>query len=169
MLKNNKGITMIALIVTVIALLILASITTYSGIGTVEKSRYYEALSEMKIMQSTVNEWYEYYKHGENSGWDEGEVLAGTGVESQALTAYNSAKKNNLNSEDIGEISDYKYFSIECINEILDIDGIQYDFIININTRTVILIDGIENEGVTYYSLGEIYGEQYNVKYTNDI
>ncbi len=32
MLKQNKGITMISLVVTVIVLMILASITTYSGI-----------------------------------------------------------------------------------------------------------------------------------------
>ena len=34
MLKQNKGITMISLVVTVIVLMILASITTYSGIST---------------------------------------------------------------------------------------------------------------------------------------
>ena len=36
---------------------------------------------------------------------------------------------------------------------------------INIDTRSVILVDGIENNGITYYSLGEIEGEQYNVNY----
>lgn len=37
---------------------------------------------------------------------------------------------------------------------------------LNIDTRSVILVNGIEHDGTTYYSLGEIDGEQYNVDYT---
>ena len=59
----------------------------------------------------------------------------------------------------------FKYFSKECIKDNLDIEEISYDFMINIDTRSVILVDGIENNGITYYSLGEIEGEQYNVNY----
>lgn len=59
----------------------------------------------------------------------------------------------------------FKYFSQETINNDLDIDGIKYDFIINIESRYVILVDGIERNGTYYYSLGEIEGEGYNVDY----
>ena len=64
MLKQNKGITMISLVVTVIVLMILASITTYSGISTAKESRYYNAVHQMKVMQSEVNSWYENQKDG---------------------------------------------------------------------------------------------------------
>lgn len=59
----------------------------------------------------------------------------------------------------------FKYFSQETINNDLDIDGIKYDFIINIESRYVILVDGIERNGTYYYSLGEIEDEGYNVDY----
>ena len=59
----------------------------------------------------------------------------------------------------------FKYFSKKIIKDNLDIEGISYDFIINIDSRCVILVDGIEKDGTTYYSLGEIEGEQYNVDY----
>ena len=59
----------------------------------------------------------------------------------------------------------YKYFSKECIKDDLDIEGINYDFIINLDSRYVILVDGVQNEGKYFYSLGEIEGEQYNVDY----
>ena len=36
---------------------------------------------------------------------------------------------------------------------------------INLTTRCVILVDGIEKDEKIYYSLGEISGEQYNVDY----
>ena len=48
----------------------------------------------------------------------------------------------------------------------MSIDGITYDFMINVENRYVILVDGIERDNKTYYYLGEIDGEQYNVDYT---
>ena len=63
------------------------------------------------------------------------------------------------------ELSGYKYFSKESIKDDLDIEGIDYDFIINIDTRSVILVDGIKKDETVYYSLGEIEVEQYNVEY----
>ena len=59
----------------------------------------------------------------------------------------------------------FKYFSQETINNDLDIDGIKYDFIINIESRYVILVDGIERNGIYYYSLGEIEDEGYNIDF----
>ena len=64
MLKENRGITMISLVVTVIVLMILASITTYSGVSTAKESRYYNAVHQMKVMQTEVNCWYEDKKDG---------------------------------------------------------------------------------------------------------
>ena len=51
-LKRQNGITMISLVVTVIVLMILASITTYSGISTAKESRYYNAVHQMKVIFS---------------------------------------------------------------------------------------------------------------------
>ena len=166
MLKQNKGITMISLVVTVIVLMILASITTYSGISTAKESRYYNAVHQMKVMQSEVNSWYENQKDGDKTEWNKGLLLSSSGKETQCITAYNSAKDNNLNGSDIGKIADFKYFSKEIIKNDLDIEGIDYDFMINLTTRCVILVDGIEKDEKIYYSLGEISGEQYNVDYT---
>ena len=169
MLKNNRGITMMALVITVIVLIILASITTYSGVSTIRESRFYKAISEMKVMQAAVNEWYEDYKIGDSSIWDKGVSLNSSGKNEQITKAYNSAKTNNLNGTDIGDITGYKFYSSNLIVDDLDIDGISYDFIINIETRNVILVDGIERKGVTYYSLNEIEEEQYNVGYVEDL
>lgn len=166
MLKENRGITMISLVVTVIVLMILASITTYSGVSTAKESRYYNAVHQMKVMQTEVNCWYEDKKDGNEIEWAKGLLLSSSGKEAQCFTAYNSAKNNNINGSDIGNIADFKYFSKEIIKNDLDIEGVNYDFIINLNTRCVILVDGIEKDEKIYYSLGEIEGEQYNVDYT---
>lgn len=174
MIKNNKGITLIALVVTVIVLIILVSIGTNSGLDTVKSSRYYEAISELKIMQTKVNEIYEECR---NAQTDEeknaiiekyGESVKISSKSSEIVKAYSAVKAKNIAGEEIGEASDYRYFSKDYIKDTLDLDGIKYDFAVNIKTRTVILIDGFEKDEETYYALCQIEGELYNVNYENN-
>lgn len=165
MLKRCKGITMISLVITIVVLMILSSITTYSGISTAREAKFYNAVHQMKVMQMKVNEWYEESKNNETTHWDKGVSIVDSGKEKVCINAYYNANKNNISSSEIGEITDYKYFSAKCISDELDIEGINYDFLINLNTRYVILVDGIKKNEVIYYSLGEIDGESYNVKY----
>ena len=104
MLKENRGITMISLVVTVIVLMILASIATYSGISTVRDARYYDGIHQMKAMQAEVNNWYEQKKDGDESKWNLGKPITSSSKEEQCVKAYTSAKQNNLTGTDIGGI-----------------------------------------------------------------
>ena len=61
-MRNEKGITLIALTITIIILIILASITTYSGISTIKSSKLNKFKQELEIMQSQVNVLYEKYR-----------------------------------------------------------------------------------------------------------
>lgn len=160
MLKENKGITLIALAVTVLVLLILASIGVSGGIDAIKSSIYYEAVSEIRMLQAKVNEIYEENKTTKK----EYGVQANTSDRSsQILQAYSTVKAKNTTGEDIGEINDYRYFSKNYIKETLDLEGIKYDFAVNLKTRTVILIDGFVKDGQICYALCQIEGEQYNV------
>ena len=165
MLKNNKGITLVSLVITIIVLMILASIATSNGLSAVKNAKYYNAISELKVMQAEVNEMYEDYKNGNEDVLNNGKSLTESAKNEQAVQAYNLVNENKLNETDIGIISDYRYYGADYINNDLDIDGISQDFIINIKTRSVILLNGIEINGETYHALCEIEGEQYNVKY----
>ena len=104
MLKENKGITMVSLVVTVIVLMILASITTYSGLETARNSRYYNAIHQMKVMQAEVNDWNEMKKDGEEEEWSKGLPIASSGKENACIKAYNAAKNNSLNDSSIGDL-----------------------------------------------------------------
>ena len=59
---NQKGVTLIALVITIIVLLILAAVATYSGREVIESSKLTAFTTEMKIMQTNVNEIYEKLK-----------------------------------------------------------------------------------------------------------
>ena len=65
MKKNEKGVTLIALTVTIIVLIILASVGVTSGISTINSSKLTKFTSEMKTMQVNVNELYHSWKIGE--------------------------------------------------------------------------------------------------------
>ena len=119
----------------------------------------------MKIMQSKVNEMYDDYKNGTLEIENIGEALDASGKYKQAESAFSSVQNNNKSDRYIGILDDYRYVSSEDIKNGLDVDGVDSDFILNIKTRTVILLDGIKKDGVTYYSIDEIDEEQYNVNY----
>lgn len=57
--KKENGITLMSLVITIVILLILASIATYSGIEVIKSSKLTKFTTEMKIMQTQVNELYQ--------------------------------------------------------------------------------------------------------------
>lgn len=175
MLRNNKGITIIALVVTIIVLMILASVTTYTAVQTINDSKYYNAVSQLKLMQMNVNEKYEEYRYIEDDIEKERfKSYYGKGFSSSdnrlttAISAINASIEDNSNliSSKLNQDKEkYRFFSVKYITEQLDIEGITYDFAIDLDTRNVILLDGIERNSKTYYSLCQIEDEQYNVDY----
>lgn len=172
MLKNNKGVTLVILIITVVVMAIIAGISTQGGLNAANSTKYFNCLSQIKVLQAKVNTMYEDYvsadeqtkKEFENYGLE----ISSTENSEQAKTAFTAVQKTNLSKENIGEYKDYRYYSADYIKDTLDLDGIEYDFIVNIKTRTVILVEGIEREGNIYYALCQIEGEQYNVPYDNE-
>ena len=165
-MQKNKGITLIALVTMVIIVLILASVGTTTGLSVIRQSKYNRAVGEMKIMQTKINEMYDEYKSGELNVDNLGTSINNipSSIQSMANTAYNSVYETN---QKIGNIDDFKYLSADDIKNTLDVDGVEEDYIINIKTREVILINGTKNDGEMYYSLSQIETEQFNIEYVN--
>lgn len=166
-MNQNKGITLISLIVTIIILLILVTVGTNVGKSLINEAKYNNTISQMKLMQTKVNELYEEYKNGTVSDENIGETIPDT-LATKANQAFQTAKNNNRTEQYIGEnVSDYKYLSSDYIKNNFGIEKSELDYIVSIKYRTVILLDGVKKDGVIYYSLNEIEDEQYNVEYIN--
>lgn len=75
MIKNNKGITLIILVITVIVMSIIAGATIYSGTKEIEKSTENKQLSELKIVNQAVYEAYAHYNKTKDSTYIVGEAL----------------------------------------------------------------------------------------------
>lgn len=163
-MKNNKGITLISLVVMIIIILILVTVSSTTGVNVIRQSKYNRAVSEMKTMQTKINELYEDYK-GENVDniADFGTAIddISPSLQSKAEIAINSVNGNINNKRE------FRYLSSNYIKNTFDLDGVEEDYLVNIKTREVILIDGIKNDGEIYYSLNQIANEQFNVEYVN--
>ena len=59
--NNQKGVTLISLVITIIVLLILAGIGITSGVQTIKSSKQTKFTTEMKIMQ--VEKQMNYMMH----------------------------------------------------------------------------------------------------------
>ena len=159
---KSKGVTLIALIITIIVLVILASIATYSGIGVINSSKLTAFTTEMKIMQTQVNNLYEQWKSGEVDKDTIGlDLTSSTDVQKQAETVLidELGYANN-----ISELTGYRFFNQETIKK-LGIDAIEQEFFINIEERQVVSYLGLQYEGDMYYTLNQLPQGLYNVDY----
>ena len=132
---DNKGVTLISLVVTIVVLIILASIATYSGVNVIKESKLNKFTAEMKIMQTEVNNLYDRYSNGEVSVLEIGKEL-----DSEANNVFTGSASG------ITDSSGYRYYDRETI-ESLEIEGVEEEFYVNVEKRSVISKLGIEYEG----------------------
>ena len=58
-MKENKGITLVALVITIAILIIIAGIAVYSGKETIEKAQLEELKTNMLLVQAKAKEYVE--------------------------------------------------------------------------------------------------------------
>lgn len=157
-MKKEKGITLISLVITIIILLIIASISVFSGTHTIKYAKWNKAKSEMETVQTQVNAWHEEYKNLSDTEKekyiDSIGTSAGSPINVKDEDSYNNAlekTKNNVAEIDESNISDYRLLSEYYLKKNLGLNG-SYEFLVNIKTRDVVLLSGLEYEGNMYYT-----------------
>lgn len=167
--KNDKGITLIALVITIIITIIIAAIAVTSGLDTERKARYFESVAELKTMQTEVNLMYQKYKDGDSDYLEKGSAISASlktadneNVQELSTAAFNDLKVANENR------TKYRYFSSSYLKNEMKIEGIKDDFLVDVQDRDVILLQGVDYKGTIYYSLSQVENSTYNVEYTGD-
>ena len=164
MKRENKGITLIALVITVTVLIILASIATYSGVGIIRQSKLNRFTTEMKIMQTEVNDLYQKATSGETV---EVNGNSYTGLDIYNIGEELDSKANNVFTSETSGITDksgYRLYDQEIIKG-LGIDGVEEEYFVNVEKRSIVSCDGFEYEGATYYTLDQLPNGLYNAEY----
>lgn len=156
MLKENTGITLIALVITIIILLILAGTATFTGISAIESSRITTFKAEMEMMQLSLNSPIEILKYEKS----ESDTLKEEQI-NFLETVQNLLNKDNLSIT--LDINGFKYFTKSEIKALSLID-ISRDLYINTKTKTIISSIGEQYNGKTYYMLEQLPNSLYNVE-----
>lgn len=159
--KENKGITLIALVITIIVLLILAGISigeVSKKKGSINESKNQIALSELTKIQQAVMETYIKYKQLGNAN-----VLKGTPITSydEVEGAFNQLEsKYTYDGTEETDISKY-YYKLQKANLIeMGLSNINNDdeYIVNYSTGEVLNItqkQAIDGSALYVYGVNE--------------
>lgn len=158
--KSSKGITLVALIMTVVIMLILASTATYTGIESYNKAEQIKFVSQMQLIQAKVDELVQDKEFDSSTV---GETL----TEAQKQIANKAVDNNEFSIPTIEEdIEKYlRYFDKYALSKDLDIDNVEEDIIINFKTREVMSTVGFEYEGTIYFAQYRLPEGQQLIKY----
>lgn len=166
-IKNNKGITLIALIITVIIILIIGGITIYEGSKLVDEAKYEDVKTNMLLLQAEIKNYVEQAKFENKElkdiiGDDKGITLndvtlivsepeGGSSIakEIDNIKAKTNAEidlyqiKTDMNELNLGSIDPDKYLVSIDITDTIDVD--------------VCFLPGIlGDDGITHYFLSEL-------------
>ncbi len=157
-MKQNHGITLVSLVITIIVLIIITGIAIFAGTSTIKSTKIAGFMTELELIQEKVNTIYEKRKLNK----EDINYYSSLG---QNISIIDSSKLANL----LNGVSEegYYYFSKEDLKK-LDLDNISQEVIINFETRDVASINGILVEDKMCYRLIDFpsYRGQ-NVDYTN--
>lgn len=147
--EKVKGITIVALTITVIVLIILASIGIYTGTEIIKQANLQNINTNMMLIQAktkTISEQAKFNKDTSNyKGTKVTEVTGNKEVEK--LLSENKIEDSEncylLSQNDLNEMG------LEKVNE-------DSGYIVNYETNEIIYVKGFEAKDKTYYKLSEM-------------
>lgn len=150
-MKNNKGITLIALTITIIVIIIIASVGTYAGAQALKDSKEDAQIAEVRMIQQAILENYTKYKTTGNVNYLVGTQITDYTIVEGVISDINSKSsetaitlkisKSDYESLDFSIDNNKQYAYYELEKEHLVALGVQQEndkFIVNYSTGEVI-------------------------------
>jgi len=155
-LSNEKGITLVSLLVTVFVMLIIVAVAVNVGTDSVDSTRLQAFYTQLEIIQkraddiATTNEGY----YITNSNGTKTYVDIKTQGGSTITSSQASFLQGILSAEGItAPVSEFRYFTIANLKEQLDLSEIEHNVFIHFGTRTIVSDKGVSANGEMYYVL----------------
>ena len=140
MKKNEKGITLIALAVTFIVMMIIALITTYSGVSAIQDAKQKRLRTELETVQHAVLERYTKYEFFKDTSYFVGTIVSNIDdIPEEYKTLVNSQKLNTYITTIPSEERYYK-LDKEALEK-LDLKEPNFNYIVCYKTGEVMNID----------------------------
>ena len=155
MKKQNRGISLISLIITIIVIIILGAVVIFSGMGTPEKAQLSAIISDMDNVQTAVDQaYYGFYTEKSVAGevWTKSQFYE--------AVATGETSRENLKGVGIVPISDSsmvkmtlpKYEGRSWGVAVEDIDD-------HTRVGSVVLLPGYETDGKIYATLLDVQND----------
>lgn len=157
-MKSNKGITIIALVITVIVMLILVTVTIEYGTGEIEKAKLEDLKATMLLIKGRAKIAIDKENFGEDYNKE-----GMTKLTDEATLPEDISKNYNLenlksifnNLEDKTKLYIWEQTAMD--NNSIDVEITSEEFyVIDYNTKEIYYSLGFTHEGNTYYSLTEL-------------
>lgn len=147
--KSENGITIVSLVITVVVLIIVASITVYTGTGVIKQATLQTINTNMMLIQAKTKTIAEQAKFNNDTSNYKGILVSDI-----------SGDKNidKLVNEGIIEDTSKCYMLTEEDLSNMGLEKISIDegYIVNYDTEDIIYVKGVEKDGKTYYKLSEL-------------
>lgn len=154
-MKSEKGITLAVLIITIIVMVILASVSISIGTNSLDSTRLKGFYTQLEIIQkrvddiATTNE--SYIDSNGNTVY-----LKEKGLSYNELKDVQKANLQKiLQKEKLTTIptTNFRYFIAENLEKYLDLSDMDYNVFIDFDNRIIIAEDGIKIGDTTYHVL----------------
>ena len=150
--KEEQGITLVTLIIMIVLLLIISSIAYSTGSNVIQNSRLTVFTTELEVMQTEVDSLYKDYKNGDSTVLEIGQNLQNTEQENIAFAGAGITDKTG-----------YKYYNKATLEE-LGIEAVDQELLVNIETKSVISLKGVQDGDQIYYTIEQVPNSKYIVK-----
>lgn len=154
-MKREKGITLVALIITIVVMLILASVSVSIGTNSLDSMRLKGFYTQLEIIQKRVDDIATTNESYINSDGNT-VYLKEQGVAYADLTdAQKTLLQSIINLENLvgADATKFRYFTKDDLEQYLDLSDMDYNVFIDFDNRIIIAEDGIKIGDKTYHAL----------------
>lgn len=142
-MKNQKGITLVIIVATVVVMAIIVGTISYNSMSSFKLNQYYKMCADIELLDEKIALYYLEHKD------DADDTNFGLPIDDEKVEASaTSADKVNYNPNNSGNL--YKIDLTKLDNLSLNNTG---DFYIDKQSHTIYYSYGIEIEGDTYYTV----------------
>ncbi len=167
--NREKGITLMALVITIVIIIIIAGVSISAGIDSIESANFMKFQSELTMVQTKINEiTAQYQKENKSIGWTLTNEERGILNKEEVNTILTKkAEDKGISVEELK--NGFSLCSKEYIAEELGLENLTRNYLVNLKNAIVVALEKCKFEGTDYYMLEQIESSIYNVTYNSQI
>jgi len=156
LVKQDKGITLVALIVTVVVMVIIAGVSINIGTESLDATRLKGFYTQLEVVQKRVDDIAStneaYLDSSGNTVYLKEQGVAYEGLSSTQQDVLKGILESEGASLEL-TASNFRYFTSNQLKSILDLSEIEYNVFIDFDNRVIIAEEGVTVNDITYHIL----------------